>query len=101
MLLKACKPDNSESQDSLKLSFTNIQGLHSNFVDCESFLESNCLEIFAVRETNLDNSIDSDNFSMRGYSLLSERILVFIRIVSQFMSRKDVLLHRTYLQKTW
>ena len=101
MLLKACKPDNSESQDSLKLSFTKIQGLHSNFVDCESFLESNYLEIFAVRETNLDNSIDSDNFSMRGYSLLSERILVFIRIVSQFMSRKDVLLHRTYLQKTW
>ena len=101
MLLKACKPDNSESQDSLKLSFTKIQGLHSNFVDCESFLESNYFEIFAVRETNLDNSIDSDNFSMRGYSLLSERILVFIRIVSQFMSRKDVLLHRTYLQKTW
>ena len=37
---KASKPDNFESRNSLKLSFTNIQGLRSNFVDCESFLEA-------------------------------------------------------------
>ena len=30
ILSKACKPDNFESHNSLKLSFTNIQGLHSN-----------------------------------------------------------------------
>ena len=41
ILSKACKPDKSESHNSLKFSFTNIQGLRSNFVDCESFLESN------------------------------------------------------------
>ena len=40
ILSKACKPDNFESQNSLKLSFTNTQDLHSNFADCESFVES-------------------------------------------------------------
>ena len=67
MLSKACKPDSFESHNSLKLSFTNIQGLCSNFVDCESFLESNSPDILALCETNLDGSIDSGNFSVRGY----------------------------------
>ena len=35
ILSRACKPDNFESHDSLKLSFTNIEGLCSNFVDYE------------------------------------------------------------------
>ena len=67
ILSKACKPDNFESHNSLKLSFTNIRGLRSNFVDCESFLESNSPDILALCETNLDDSIDSGNFSMRVY----------------------------------
>ena len=67
ILSKACKPDNFESHNSLKLSFTSIWGLRSNFVDCESFLESNSPDILAVCETNLDDSIDSGNFSVRGY----------------------------------
>ena len=68
ILSKACKPDNFESHNSLKLSFTNVQGLCSNFVDCESFLESNCPDdILALCETNLDDSIDSGNFSVKGY----------------------------------
>ena len=62
ILSKACKPDNFESHNSLKLSFTNIRGLRSNFVDCESFLESNSPDILALCETNLDDSIDSGNF---------------------------------------
>ena len=49
------------------LSFTNIRGLRSNFVDCESFLESNSPDILALCETNLDDSIDSGNLSVRGY----------------------------------
>ena len=65
-----CKPDNFESRNSLKLSFTNILGLRSNFVHCESFLESNVPEILALYETNLDDSINSCNFSVRGYLLL-------------------------------
>ena len=52
ILSKACKPDNFESHNSLKLSFRNIWGLYSNFVDCESFLESNSPEILALWETN-------------------------------------------------
>ena len=64
---KACKPDNFESHNSQKLSFTNIRGLSSNFVDFESFLESNSPDILALCETNLDDSIDSGNFSVRGY----------------------------------
>ena len=67
ILSKACKPDNFESHNSLKLSFTNIRGLRSNFVDCESFLESNSPDILALCETNLDDSIDSGSFSVRGY----------------------------------
>ena len=50
VLPKACKPDNTESHNSLQLSFTNIGGLHSNFVDCESFLESNSPGILAVSD---------------------------------------------------
>ena len=65
----------------LKLSGTNIRGLHSNF-DCESFLESNSPDIHALWEINLDDSIDSGNFSVKGYLL--------------FMWRKDFLLHGTY-----
>ena len=56
---KTCKPDNFESHNSLKLSLTNIRGLRSNFVDCESFLESNSPDILALCKTNLDDSIDS------------------------------------------
>ena len=64
---KACKPDNFESHNSRKLSFTNIRGLRSNFVDCESFLESNSPDNIALCETNMEDSINSGNFSVRGY----------------------------------
>ena len=67
ILSKAYKLDYFESQHSLKLSFTNIRGFQLNFVDCKSFLESNSPDIFALCETNLDDSIDSGNFSVRGY----------------------------------
>ena len=70
ILSKACKRDNFESRNSLKLGFTNIQGLGLNFVDCKSFLESNSPDIPALCETNLNDSIDSGNFSVRGYLLL-------------------------------
>ena len=73
ILSKACKPDNFESHNSLKFIFTNIRGLRSNFVDCESFLESNSPEILALCETNLDDSIDSGNFSVRGYLPLIQK----------------------------
>ena len=67
ILSKACKPDNFELCNYLKLSFTNIRGLRSNFVDCEPFLESNSPDILALCETNLDDSIHFVNFSVRSY----------------------------------
>ena len=73
ILSKACKPDNFESQNSLKLSFTNIRGLRSNFVDCSNFLESNSPNILALCETHLDDSIDFGNFSVRRYLPLSRK----------------------------
>ena len=57
ILSKGCKLDNFESCKSLKLSFTNTWGLHSNFVECESFLESKSHDILALCEANLDESI--------------------------------------------
>ena len=65
ILSKACKPDNFELCNSLKLSFRDIWGLCLNFVDCESFLESNSPDILGLSETNLDDSINLGNFSGR------------------------------------
>ena len=59
--------------NSLKLSFRNIWGLRSNFFVCKSFLESNSPDILALCETILDDSIDSGNFSVRGYLLLIQK----------------------------
>ena len=64
ILSKGCKPCNFESHNSLKLSFTNIWGLRSNFVDYESILESNSPDILALFQRNLD---DSGSFIVRGY----------------------------------
>ena len=73
ILSKGCTPDNFESHNSLKLSFTNIRGPSSNFVDCESFLESNSPDILALCEANLDDSIESGNFSVTGYLPLIQK----------------------------
>ena len=67
ILSNACNPDNFESHNSLRLSFTNIWGLRSNLSDGESFLESTSPGILTLCETNLDGSIDSGNFPVRGY----------------------------------
>ena len=74
ILSKGCKPGNFEPHSFLKLSFTNIWGLHSNFVVCESFFESNSPDIIALREINLDDSNDSANvcdelssFNLKGF----------------------------------
>ena len=56
-----------------KFSFTSIRGLCTNFVGCESFLESNSTGILALCKTNLDDSIDSSNFSLRGYLPLIQK----------------------------
>ena len=67
ILSKGCKPDNFESYNSLKLKFMRIWGLRSNFVEYESFLESNSPHTLTLRETNLIDSRDFGKFSVRGY----------------------------------
>ena len=63
ILSRGWKSGNFESHNSLELSSTNIQVLCSNFVECESFLESTSPNIFAVCEINWNDPIDSGNFS--------------------------------------
>ena len=67
ILSKGRKPDNFEPHNSLKLGFTNIQYHRSNFVACESFPESNPLDILPLCETDLDDPADSKSFFARGY----------------------------------
>ena len=52
---------------SLKLSFRNILGLCSKFGEFKSFRESNSPDILSLSEMNLDEPIDSYNFSVTGY----------------------------------
>ena len=44
-----------------------------NFVDCELFLESNYSPILALCEANLDGSIVSGNFFVRGHLPLIQK----------------------------
>ena len=60
---KSVKPDNFESHDSQKRNFTKVQGLHLNFAECESFLESNSPDILDLCGANLDDSRIQFNFS--------------------------------------
>ena len=79
ILSKGCKSYNFEPHKSLKLSFTDIWGLCSNFVECESFLESNSPGIVTLYESNLDDSIDTGNFSVvifRGYLFLTWNVSI-------------------------
>ena len=63
ILSKGCKPGNFESQ----LNFLYIQGLCLNFLEYESFLESNSPDILALCDTNFNNSINSGSFTVMGY----------------------------------
>ena len=75
ILSKGRKPDNFESHNSLKLSFTNIRGLPLNFVKC-------------------DDSIDSRNFSVRGYLPLIGKDSI-THMYGLAVYTKDFFLHRT------
>ena len=69
-----------------KFSFTNIRGPFSNYVGCESFLESNSPDILVLCKTNLDDSIDSGNFSVRGYlPLIQKDSVTHIRVLAVYV----------------
>ena len=73
ILSKPPKLDNFESYSSLNLSFANIRGLHSDFIGCESLLESNSPDILGLCDTNLDESINYGDFPIRGYLPLIQK----------------------------
>ena len=63
--------DNIKKKDVKQITLNHItlyiQGFHLIFFDWESFPEYNSLDILALCETNLDDSVDSANFSVRYY----------------------------------
>ena len=79
---------------------TNIRGLRSNFVDCESFLKSNSPDILVLCETNLDDSIDSGNFSVIDYlPLIRKDSSTHMHGLAVYV-KEGLLFHGMYLKKT-
>ena len=97
ILSKGRKPDKFESHNSLRLSFTNIRGLCPNFVECESFLESSSPDILALCEAKLHDSIDSGDFSMRGYLPLIRKDSIIHMHVLAVDVKEGLPWHGTYL----
>ena len=97
ILSKGCKRDNFEPHNSRKLIFTNVRGLRSNFVERVSFLESNSPDILALCETNLDDSIESGDFSVRGYlPLIRKDSITHVYGLAVYV-KEGIFLHGTYL----
>ena len=69
--LKQKLPTPASQDNGIKTDIVSVVDL--NFVDCESFLESNSPDVLALCEANLDGSIDSANFSVRGYLPLIQK----------------------------
>ena len=75
----------------------NIWCLRLNIFDCESFHESNSPDILALCETNLDDSIDSGNFSVRGYlPLIRKDSSTHMHGLAVYV-KEDCLSHGTYI----
>ena len=101
ILSNVCKPDNLESHNSLKFSFT-IWGLHSNYVGCESFLESNFPDILAcVRQTwktQLILAISGWGFSFLLFNTQKDSVTHIHSL--KVYAKRDFLFDEAYLKKT-
>ena len=76
------------------LSFKNIRGLRSNFVDCEFFLESYSPNILALRGINLDEQVGSSSLSVIGYlPLIQEDSISHMRGLAVYM-KEELLFER-------
>ena len=91
ILSKARKPNNFESENSLKLSFTNIQGLNVNFVGWVSFLESNYPDILFSTEGGFPLIQDDSVTHMHGLAVCVKEGLPFARNLSLENSRDSYL----------
>ena len=89
-----------DSDNSLKFRFTtNIWGLHSNSVGCESFHESTSPDILALSETNLEDSIHSSLLSVWGYLLLIRKDSVTHMHDLVVYVKERLFYRKTYLKK--
>ena len=52
----------------LKVSFTNIRGLRTNYDQVSHFLQSKSPDLLAVSETRLDSGVSSSDFTPSGYT---------------------------------
>ena len=95
ILSKAYKPDNFELHNSLKLSFTNIWGLCSNFADCESFNNSNSHDTLVLCETNLEWENSSNH--MHGLTGYVKEGITFVWAISLENSADSYLCFRLAL----
>ena len=58
----------SNHSSSLKLCFSNIRGLRSNFDEVSHFLHVRSPDLLALSETKLDSSVSSSEFTPDGYT---------------------------------
>jgi len=72
-ILSKPKPGSKNPPKPLSLSFTNLRSLRNKFDHIESFLQNSSPDIFAVGETNLNDSIDSSDFLVNGYLPLNRK----------------------------
>ena len=101
ILSKVGKLDKLEPQNSLTLSFNNIRSLHFYLAGYESFLDSSSPDILSLCETNVEESIDFKNCSVRGYPPLIERILLLIYMVWRFCEEGPLFCTELISEKLW
>ena len=59
--------DSKSPSKPLSLAYTNIRGMRSNFSHVVSFLSNSSPDIFALCETNLNDSVDNKDLEVAGY----------------------------------
>ena len=98
ILSKACKSDNFESHNSLKLSFANIWEAFVRILLTANLSVNQTLLTFllCVRQTWMTQLILAISL-WKVIFLYSKSILVLICMFLQFMLKKDFLLQGTYL----
>ena len=86
IILRFTKPVSPKSHTSLKVSYTNSRGFCSNLLHCESCLETNLSDILALCETNLEDTVDSNSFIVKGYlSLIRKDSSVHVHCLVVFV----------------
>ena len=79
---------------SLKLSFTNIRGLRSNFFRCMYFLQSNAHDILALCDTNCVTQLIVAMYHIYGLAIYMKEELPFARDDDDDILEETVCLNR-------